>query len=197
MLHSVEQGLDFFCSICNGFVTDTAKHCSQCNKCILEFDHHCFWLNNCIGSKNYRTFCALIGVLEINTALIIIFESVYLSEAYSASIPIKIFSIVDIVICGCIEIGNGYLILFHIWLRFNHLTTYQYILSKRAKTNSKICQSPPSESQKTYGNILTTECHSNFRRGTSLRREGEDEHLKFLKDLSDYNNTPRSLTGKI
>ena len=149
-----------------------------------------------MGSKNYRIFCVLIVVLEINTALIIILESVFLRD--TNSVPIKIFSIIDIAICGVIEIGNGYLIMFHIWLKFNNLTTYQHILNKRAKTNSKIIQSPPYESPKLPGNILTTECQSNLHKGgATLRNAGGDENIKFIKEIPDHNNSPWASTGKL
>ena len=181
---------------------------------MLHFDHHCKWLNNCIGKKNYKSYSYLIGSFEILNLIIsisgactisgivkknIFYDNLHTNFHWTVILENAYLSMLILmeILALLIVIINGQLIGFHIFLGFKRLTTYQYILSKRAKTNSKICQSPPSESQKTYGNILTTECHSNFRRGTSLRREGEDEHLKFLKDLSDYNNTPRSLTGKI
>lgn len=57
--------LTYRCFVCESYVKEHTKHCGSCNRCCDEFDHHCNWLNNCIGTKNYKTFIALIYVFWI------------------------------------------------------------------------------------------------------------------------------------
>ena len=52
--------LHLYCTVCNGYVNEDAKHCGACNRCSGGFDHHCNWLNNCIGETNYWDFYNLI-----------------------------------------------------------------------------------------------------------------------------------------
>jgi hypothetical protein len=52
--------LHLYCTVCDGYVNDDAKHCGTCNRCCGGFDHHCNWLNNCIGYENYWDFYHLI-----------------------------------------------------------------------------------------------------------------------------------------
>mmetsp|Transcript_32490 Transcript_32490/g.78866 ORF Transcript_32490/g.78866 Transcript_32490/m.78866 type:complete len:328 (+) Transcript_32490:389-1372(+) len=67
------------CWICEADVVQTSMHCKFCQKCVEGFDHHCMWLNTCIGKKNYHLFLKtmnfiillLVSHMTVQIALII------------------------------------------------------------------------------------------------------------------------------
>jgi len=164
MVHS--QGEDqaeyqAFCTICDHRVSLTAKHCGQCNRCVNGFDHHCKWLNNCVGSRNYALFVWTAVSLEVFCGLAIAFAGLTLAHitldtddfserldsVYSIDYLEALLSFLSVLLAidGCIFLANGYLICFHIWLRWQGLTTYEYI--SRQKKKVKVAQAGPSEAQ--------------------------------------------------
>lgn len=60
-----DEEYDLFCQWCDCHVMDKTKHCGRCNRCTKDFDHHCNWLNNCVGSKNYKYFFVLTGLVLV------------------------------------------------------------------------------------------------------------------------------------
>ncbi|CAG9319557.1 unnamed protein product [Blepharisma stoltei] len=140
------------CKICDKYVSGNSKHCRRCQRCVNNFDHHCTWVNNCIGDVNYRVFfnlilCVQILVVTIISASSIVCQQTVTSSEDSKRIEEKLqlsdqsmyfyFSIVVLIIilCGIVGICNGQLILFHIWLKFKNMTTYEYILMRRRDVN--------------------------------------------------------------
>ena len=137
-----------FCSICDCNVSLTAKHCGQCNRCVDDFDHHCKWLNNCVGRKNYRLFALLIADLELVSGLVTAF-SVFLlvsafrkeefkqrlQEVYAEEDFVAVVSALALLLFANISVllANGQLIFLHIWLRHKGMTTYDYIMLRRAQ----------------------------------------------------------------
>jgi len=137
-----------FCSICDCNVSLTAKHCGQCNRCVENFDHHCKWLNNCVGKSNYRLFALLIAVLELISGLVAIYAALLiinaftdddfkqrLEETYSEGDFITVVTALALLFFANISVllANGQLILLHIWLRHKGITTYDYIMLRRAQ----------------------------------------------------------------
>ena len=145
------------CTRCNTHVGSLSKHCNKCNRCTDRFDHHCDWLNNCIGGVNYRLFVLLLGSLEIWIGLELVVAGQVLVGIFMDMEPgsslVRRFEVGDggycyivvmmmmTVACILIFIGNGYLILFHGWLRCNGITTYDYIMERR-KSRSQIKPAP-------------------------------------------------------
>ena len=135
------------CIKCSTHVGARSKHCSKCDRCAEQFDHHCDWLNNCVGKANYRWFVVLIVslqvcmVMELATALGQL-KSVFDDESTGRELRSR-FSLGDSgytyictlifvsALCVAIVASNGYLILFHCYLGFRHLTTYEFILLRR------------------------------------------------------------------
>ncbi|XP_065675108.1 uncharacterized protein LOC136071992 isoform X1 [Hydra vulgaris] len=146
-----------YCYICEAHVSSTTKHCSVCNKCVSDFDHHCKWLNNCIGGRNYKLFLGscISGFL---TALSMFIIDFYLMIVYyTARSDIFIHSamkdwklyfstckeayIIFVIVNGLlllIAIGLlGHLIVFHFYLLFKDLSTYEYIVNARQSFGAK------------------------------------------------------------
>jgi hypothetical protein len=138
------------CTICDKSIYRTSKHCSTCNRCTQGFDHHCRWLNNCIGAKNYREFIILIVAFEINQVALIganfqqiifamttnqlreLISDVFTSSFYYPVLVLYLLVAVSSLVPICV---NGYLIGFHILLKTKGLSTYEYIVYKRARKN--------------------------------------------------------------
>ncbi|CAD8204385.1 unnamed protein product [Paramecium octaurelia] len=118
-----ESTLNCYCKACHAYVHASSKHCKQCNRCTELFDHHCVWLNNCIGLRNYKYFCILIVLLELYLITVIII-SILLN---------KILSYVYMGVTIILMIPVTFLIVMHIYFRFNNMTTYDYVLSRRQK----------------------------------------------------------------
>ena len=87
-------------------------------------------------------------------------------------------------ISSIVVLAAGYLILFHIWLRINNITTYQYILNKRSKKSNKVQQEKPKIISKinfkTISTIENQENFENFIRNKSMidRFKLDDEILE-------------------
>lgn len=138
-----------YCTTCNVPVYPRTKHCRVCNKCIKVFDHHCMWLNNCVGDLNYRAFAMSILSVAVMTG-IVLHISIYLlvdcltsEESFEKRLsenPIfgdfpKDGALVTLCIMICVNLPLFFLdmqlIVLHIFLTWNQLTTYEYIMEKR------------------------------------------------------------------
>lgn len=121
-----------YCTLCGTYVLLASKHCGQCNRCVHEFDHHCRWLNNCIGKANYTRFAVLISVLEVSEISTTAASIYVLTDL--PPISYEFFLVLFLLIFACVtSCANGYLIVFHIWLRCNHLTTYEFLIGRRGQ----------------------------------------------------------------
>ena len=138
---------DSMCTICNTSVGENSKHCGSCNRCVEKFDHHCIWLNNCIGSKNYRAFVFLITTVFIheNTILaagIYIVYNVYDDhEDDKQNFAIQLFLVIQAFLIN-VFIFN--LIILHIWLYKQGITTYE-LIKRRNKRKRRIQSIGPTE----------------------------------------------------
>jgi len=134
-----------FCSICEVPARERCKHCSECNKCVEGFDHHCLWLNNCIGSANYTFFFVAISAVAAMTTVLLTTFLYLLVEYYSEerrlldtpsfrTIPEGLFLgflFFAVIINTPLFLLDVQLILLHLFLMSQHMTTYEYILSKQ------------------------------------------------------------------
>ncbi|OMJ90104.1 hypothetical protein SteCoe_7592 [Stentor coeruleus] len=150
LIKKLEENPDKYCSFCKSPVKRTSKHCSRCNRCTNNFDHHCKWVNNCIGETNYKTFVILISVCMFLELIICVvcgnnFVESFVSnevvrrqiEDYYSKDVFVLFQVIQAVMMleGILfTFLLGYLVGLHLYLRFKGMTTYEYILSKRADT---------------------------------------------------------------
>jgi len=136
------------CWICDTQVHEKTIHCRFCSKCVFEFDHHCMWLNTCVGKANYdaffRTmmFVLTLEVMHCCICIILVIEyfaknDVRFRNWFNADLPILVvivmlffalFSAVSIILVG-------QLVLFHINLQKERISTYEFIIrdSKRRR----------------------------------------------------------------
>uniref|UniRef100_A0A8D0L471 Palmitoyltransferase n=1 Tax=Sphenodon punctatus TaxID=8508 RepID=A0A8D0L471_SPHPU len=142
------------CHVCDVDVSSKSKHCGTCNKCVCGFDHHCKWLNNCVGERNYWLFLnsvvsAILGlVLLLLVALYVFveffinpmrlrtnqhFEGIYLHSAPAILVLAGILILLGLLIVFLL----GHLLIFHIYLMWNKLTTYEYIVQQRPPQEMK------------------------------------------------------------
>ena len=143
---------DNICTICNTSVGNDSKHCGSCNRCVQGFDHHCIWLNNCVGRVNYNLFAKLISCLFAHEAIIIVAASTRIADfAYGV---VESEGFVHVLAVQIYLIGQGLaiflfllnLIILHIWLKKNGMTTYDLIRTKRRmKKGKKVVSVGPTE----------------------------------------------------
>lgn len=135
------------CWLCDAQVAEPSMHCKFCNKCVNHFDHHCIWLNTCIGKENYvyffRTVLSifLMQIAHILIQLVLVVDAFtggstltriqqsYLSSVTAFYVICIFFMVFDLISLFLI----GQLLVFHIGLQREKLTTYQYIVRDHAR----------------------------------------------------------------
>ena len=147
-----------YCCFCKCKVHKRSKHCRVCNKCIGNFDHHCKWLNNCIGGENYRIFFFTISSASLLTGLQLAWNAVVLKRylddanlrlgvphlAQQGSDAILAWLCIALVVSTMVFTLLVHLVIFHIFLNHQGISTYDYILKQRAKKAAKkeVCSTP-------------------------------------------------------
>nr|XP_033797480.1 probable palmitoyltransferase ZDHHC1 isoform X2 [Geotrypetes seraphini] len=136
------------CYLCDADVNPKSKHCSTCNKCVSNFDHHCKWLNNCVGGRNYWFFLnsvisALLGILCVVVIAFYIFVEFFINpmmlrtnQHFEAPVKTQAPAILAlaalVVVLGLLTLVLlGQLLSFHIYLMWNRLSTFEYIVHQR------------------------------------------------------------------
>lgn len=133
-----------YCWVCQTDVYEASMHCKYCDKCVSTFDHHCMWLNNCVGDANYRQFYATVWYTFLFIAIHIGTLTVYLVLYFTGNEETKqrtenwLGVALPLVVVG---VNIGFLVLttfagllvaqllfFHMSLRRQNITTYQFIV---------------------------------------------------------------------
>ncbi|XP_069689175.1 uncharacterized protein [Periplaneta americana] len=153
--HVIENGRCHLCNIRTS--GSRTKHCSVCNKCVEKFDHHCKWLNHCVGGRNYAAFivcvvsavAASLVVVAVSIAELVLYHIdpgwLSLWDTYNNTnfeepptiVSITVFTIKDTIFLAVVgslgilaAITAGLLLhlcLFHVYISFLGITTYEYI----------------------------------------------------------------------
>jgi len=139
-----------FCSMCSVPVYPRSKHCRACNKCVDVFDHHCMWLNNCVGAHNYHSFFVTVSSVSVMIGIILVtclyllvdiftnetgFDRRQFQVGHLKDFPQEFFvtlMITMIVINAPLFLLDTQLVVLHMFLASQGMTTYEYIMNKRS-----------------------------------------------------------------
>lgn len=168
--HVIENGRCHLCNIRTS--SPRTKHCSVCNKCVERFDHHCKWLNHCVGGRNYAAFvvcvvsavAASLVVVAVSVAELVFYHidpgwlslwdnyNSTSSEETPGLVSFTVFTVKDTIFLAVVgslgilaAITAGLLLhlcLFHVYISFLGITTYEYI--RRYRPASSINAVGPS-----------------------------------------------------
>ncbi|EGW34973.1 uncharacterized protein SPAPADRAFT_58097 [Spathaspora passalidarum NRRL Y-27907] len=125
-----------YCPTCHIWRPPRTSHCSVCQACIISHDHHCVYLNNCIGERNYRYFLWFLLTAVLSCLYMLIITIVHLCyyrivssdittfghsvKKYPVALLLFIYSVLAL-------IYPFLLLLFHIFLTAQNLTTREYL----------------------------------------------------------------------
>lgn len=136
--HDVKYGVTVkYCSTCHIWRPPRASHCGVCNSCVNCHDHHCVFLNNCVGSRNYIYFIWFLLTATIACSILITISFVHIFHyrshpnssiaSFKESIKTHPVSLL-LAIYGLLAVLYPFtLLLFHIWLTSQNLTTRDYL----------------------------------------------------------------------
>jgi len=129
-----------YCFRCKSTVFAHSRHCYDCDKCVFFFDHHCKWLNNCVGRSNYCAFATSISSVIVMTGIIIgccvkllILDPVDFRGRFGET-PQPLMTVllwVMVTINLVLFLLDLQLVLLHLFLTHQHLSTHEYIIHKR------------------------------------------------------------------
>lgn len=139
-----------YCGMCDRPVYSRSKHCRACDKCVDVFDHHCMWLNNCVGGPNYRYFfmtvssvACMIGIV-LGTCVYLLIDYVAFQDDFVLRVErVSMYEFVSkefflgllvamIIVNGPLFVLDLQLVVLHMFLMSQNLTTYEYIMNKRS-----------------------------------------------------------------
>lgn len=133
-----------YCHTCHLFRPPRTSHCHYCDNCVEEFDHHCPWVSNCVGKRNYGFFvmfalavtlgCFYFVILVSWTFYVTKLKSLYNVSTVISQQPYLVINL--LIILGITAIGGlvGSLLLYHVMLMGNDLTTSEQVKKTREGT---------------------------------------------------------------
>lgn len=171
-----------WCKYCKWYVSKSSKHCRACNRCTSNFDHHCKWLNNCVTKQNYPSFFILICVTltlllyEITLGILMVTNKIDASNHLFINFESMTFIYTLIALQTFVAIffaiPLAQLILFHIYLCKEGITTYEWVV-----LNEKIAK----QTQNKEGSKNTTPYSS-----LNDEEQEEEEQEECSDDSHDY-----------
>ncbi|TNV87628.1 hypothetical protein FGO68_gene10548 [Halteria grandinella] len=168
-----EEDYEYYCDRCATHVSEHSKHCRRCNRCTVRFDHH--WI------ANYNTFMALIVAYAVQ----LVYQVVLLFEKFMPLIGREYLwklVLTDGILCGLLALPVTYLVMYHIWLSINNMTTYQHIQKRREKRELLLAQQRPKSKQMkpTANRMLTSiSCGNPSQKmvGSPVSNRHESQHI--------------------
>lgn len=150
---STEMVLGHWCRVCAVEVATASRHCWECNKCIERFDHHCPWLNTCIGGRNYTSFFITVVALCVvmNITIVSAACSIYRCWYPPEHLEGEPFTVHDLeehitvavllmtcAMCLPVTLLNSLLLVFHVYLTYKGITSYEFFTGRRPKPRKTI-----------------------------------------------------------
>lgn len=145
------------CWICDVQVGVKSMHCKFCNKCVDHFDHHCMWLNTCVGKANYkyffRTLVSINFMLLVQTVVqIALVLDIFIGNGntkdkatnwFTVGTHVPVVAIMGVFIFFDVASLSliGQLLIFHLKLQKEGISTYEFIVrdnQKRRERTKKI-----------------------------------------------------------
>uniref|UniRef100_A0A9J8AKH1 Palmitoyltransferase n=1 Tax=Cyprinus carpio carpio TaxID=630221 RepID=A0A9J8AKH1_CYPCA len=154
------------CYLCEVDVGPKSKHCSACNKCVASFDHHF------VFTFSFLVISALLGIVlvvviasyvfieffldpsklrsdkhfqQVRNESVVWFVFLPVAPVTTAGPAIPALAGVTIALGLLSALLLGHLLCFHIYLMWNRLSTYEYIVRQRHRQEAKDSRKPPPE----------------------------------------------------
>ena len=129
------------CLTCNITKPFRSHHCSDCDNCVIRFDHHCPWFGGCVGIRNYIYFFIFLIILNIKDIYVTVFCILHIIYIYkditneekeiknwvAINLIQLIPSLLTLIFLGCIMLFTVGLLIYHIKLVINNMTTKEEI----------------------------------------------------------------------
>ena len=129
------------CLTCNITKPFRSHHCSDCDNCVIRLDHHCPWIGGCVGKRNYIYFFIFICLLNLKNIFICVFGIIHIIYIYKDVpnnekesknwVALKLVGLIPtlmtIISIGCIMSFIFGLMIYHIKLIINNITTKEEI----------------------------------------------------------------------
>lgn len=163
-----------YCSTCHIWRPPRSSHCAICDVCVLSHDHHCVFLNSCVGYRNYTYFIWFLLSITITCGFLILTTSLNLFTQGNIKSTIK-SNPVSLLLFIYSLLGLWYpllLLLFHIFLTSQNLTTREYLNNVRADPNFEHVYSM-GILQNLYVNWLGKPRGASFVRLTEIYKPGD------------------------
>lgn len=139
-----------YCTTCHIWRPPRCHHCSKCNCCVLNHDHHCVYLNNCVGARNSKAFYWFLLTSTVGASFIVSLlfvhmfayryqrfrieeerRGIFISNIHQslAKYPTALFLVVFTIPAVIYPL---LLLIFHIFLTAQNLTTREYLNEVRS-----------------------------------------------------------------
>lgn len=126
-----------YCVTCHIWRLPRMSHCNLCKSCVYVHDHHCVFMNNCIGFRNYRYFLWFLLLAVLTSVMLSVLGWIHTYhyrilgrdniDTFKDSISENpgAFLLALYGLCGFVY--PAMLLIFHLFLSANNLTTREYL----------------------------------------------------------------------
>ena len=134
---ALARAVDWLCAACYCFgrryrEKPWSTWCARCSKVVPGLDHHCPWLNTDIGRRNYAAFFGLasLATAQFGTQASV---SVWIIARRwgEASVAARLVCVLHVSGALALFGAFGMLLVFHIYLVYRQLTTYDFLIEMR------------------------------------------------------------------